>query len=140
MFALARVKRRIVQGHWISHGSLYDCWGTSAPFRSKPKLSISYTAEETSIEIVGITELVKCADSLVPATIVTMLLCLAHSSISRITFGQNWQAKRLVTLLLHMRKAWQSWIRCLLLHCSKFCYKWYDVKLVYSFTFFSCAL
>ena len=66
---------------------------------------MSYTAEETSIEIVGITELVKCADSLVPATIVTMLLCLAHSSISRITFGQNWQAKLLVTLLLHMRKA-----------------------------------
>jgi hypothetical protein len=31
---------------------------------------MSYTAEETSIEIVGITELVKCADSLVPATIV----------------------------------------------------------------------
>ena len=30
---------------------------------------MSYTAEETSIEIVGITELVKCADSLVPATI-----------------------------------------------------------------------
>ena len=27
---------------------------------------MSYTAEETSIEIVGITELVKCADSLVP--------------------------------------------------------------------------
>ena len=66
---------------------------------------MSYTAEETSIEIVGITELVKCADSLVPAIIVTMFLCLAHSSISRITFGQKWQAKRLVTLLLHMRKA-----------------------------------
>ena len=65
---------------------------------------MSYTAGEASIEIVGITELVKCADSLVPATIVTMLLCLAHSIISRITFGQNWQAKRLVTLLLHMRK------------------------------------
>jgi NAD(P)H-dependent FMN reductase len=30
---------------------------------------MSYTAEETSIEIVGITELVKCADSLVLATI-----------------------------------------------------------------------
>ena len=57
---------------------LYDYCGTSAPFGSKPKLSLSYTAEETSIEIVGITELVKCADSLVPATIVTMLLCLAH--------------------------------------------------------------
>jgi hypothetical protein len=32
------------------------------------------------------------------------LLCLAHSSISWITFGQKWQAKHLATLLLHMRK------------------------------------
>ena len=56
VLALLCVKRRIedTEAHT---GSCKTGWETNARF--KPKLPMSYTAEETRNEIVGITELVK---------------------------------------------------------------------------------
>jgi FMN reductase len=100
-----------------------------------------YTTEETSNEIVGIAELVRWADALVLATIgfhPSMSGSLKHfldyfwSEVSGKTFGYIIASyEKGLTVMDQMLTAalfLNSW------------YKWYDLKLVYLFAFFSCAL
>jgi NAD(P)H-dependent FMN reductase len=100
-----------------------------------------YTSEETSNEIVGIAELVRWAYALVLATIgyhSSMPGSLKHfldyfwSEVADKTFGYIDASIEKGRIVMD-----QMLTAALFLNS---CYKWYDVKLVYLFAFFSCPL